>query len=97
MTQTAQHTPAPWTLDTPEPDGEIIVMDEQGVSIATCWKQPLDPSEWVEANAQLIAAAPELLDALESTLHCVEYYHEHEGASETLTECRRAIAKARGE
>lgn len=68
-----KHTPGPWRL--PEgptlfPDG-IRVADEQDVTIATVWKQPYDPSEWAEANARLIAAAPELHSAGEQLHHAV--------------------------
>jgi len=87
----AQHTPGPWRLDTPEPDGEIIVMDEQDVSVATCWKQPLDPDVWVESNARLIAAAPDLLDAAE----LVVARWERGDLAEAVRELSAAVAKAK--
>jgi hypothetical protein len=59
------HTPAPWYEEELGESGNILITDEQGVTVATCWKQPLDPLEWVGANARLIVAAPKLLEALE--------------------------------
>ena len=98
MNKTAQHTPGPWTLDTSEPDGEIIVMDEQDVSIATCRKQPLDPSEWVEANAQLIAAAPDLLGALQDMVDDMEgRFGEIPDDCSAYHDAIKAIRKANGE
>jgi hypothetical protein len=47
-------------------------------------------------DAHLIAAAPELLQALEMALGAVEYFDEHEGAPMLLDAVRAAIAKARG-
>lgn len=65
----AQHTPGPWKND----DGTI--RSSCGVSIAAvlniAWplgRKPENP----EANARLIAAAPELLEALEGLLEEVE-------------------------
>jgi len=59
------HTPGPWHEEDVPESGNILIADEQGVTIATCWKQPLDPLEWVGANARVIASAPTLLQALE--------------------------------
>jgi hypothetical protein len=47
-------------------------------------------------DAHLVAAAPELLEALEMALGAVEYFDEHEGAPMLLDAVRAAIAKARG-
>jgi hypothetical protein len=59
------HTPEPWLEEDLGEHGNILITDEQGVTVATCWQQPLDPSHWVEANARLIVNAPKLLKALE--------------------------------
>lgn len=45
-------------------------------------------------NAALMAAAPDLLAALEAALEAVEYYDEREGAGCLLDQVRDAIAKA---
>jgi hypothetical protein len=70
-TSSPQHTPAPW-LEELSAHGNILVTDQQGVTVATCWKQPLDPAEWVKANARLISTAPRLLEALESAFSQLE-------------------------
>ena len=65
------HTPGPWTVEQPtwtveQPtahDAAFRVVDEQDVIVALCYEQPYDT--WSAGdNANLIAAAPELLAAL---------------------------------
>ena len=80
------HTPAPWHYEAGD-DGAVIYT---GFTIA---KIPIDGSDW-QSNAHLIAAAPDLLAALEAVLTAVEYYHEHEGCDAMLDQARAAIAKA---
>ena len=67
-----QHTPGPWREDEIGQSGNILITDEQGVTVATCWKQPLDPPEWLPANARLIASAPDLLEGLERAFDLLE-------------------------
>ena len=80
------HTPGPWHYETGD-DGAVIYT---GFTIANI---PIDGSDW-QSNAHLIAAAPDLLAALEAALTAVEYYHEHEGCDAMLDQARAAIAKA---
>ena len=80
------HTPVPWHYETGD-DGAVVYT---GFTIA---KIPIDGSDW-QSNAHLIAAAPDLLAALEAALTAVEYYHEHEGCDAMLDQARAAIAKA---
>ena len=63
-----KHTPGPWFLRHPE------IKDEQGVEIASvnCYRDCL-PEE--EANARLIAAAPDLLAACEALDEFQRDYH----------------------
>lgn len=56
-------TPEPWRISEALND-PIVVVDVQGVAIATVWRQPLDPPEWAVGNANLIANAPEMWAAL---------------------------------
>ena len=77
-----QHTPGPWTTEPTTDFGAAIrVMDEQDVTIALCYQQPLDT--WTaEATAQLIAAAPDILALLKHAQHFIEppgdfAAHEH--------------------
>ena len=101
---TDKHTPGPWRI-VDEIGGDLYVRDVGGV-IAFCakpmrWEGQDDryTSEMAEchANARLIAAAPDLLAALEK---CVEHLRcVREGYSSISPEdiARAAISKAKGE
>ena len=84
----SNHTPGPWRVD----HGSML----DGVNVIT------PRNEWicylgmasrpdVVADANLIAAAPELLEALEDAVR------DSESPGQWLDEARAAIAKARGE
>jgi hypothetical protein len=105
-TQT-KHTPGPWFRACNSPAGIQVVTcnqsDEPNALIATvnhCVINPKqDVSDEVGANARLIAAAPDLLVALEQ---CVSIIVRHANATlgdgvVTLQVARAAIAKAQGE
>ena len=94
------HTPGPWrvaTFDGPNEYASIEAGNEISELVRICdipsW--PCATNE-MEANAILISSAPELLAALEAAVTAVEYYHEHEGAEETMRQVRDAITKATG-
>jgi hypothetical protein len=55
-------------LDVIDRDGRVAMIDCDGVDV-----------ERIEANARLIAAAPELADALRATLRCLEWHAERHG------------------
>lgn len=58
------HTPGPWEVAEPDRNGQAIVRAAE-YEVATCWHHCLGSIEKeMEANARLIAAAPELLVAL---------------------------------
>jgi len=63
-----KHTPGPWTL---EYDYSLVMPAKDGNHIVTAGPIGPDESSREEkrANARLIAAAPELLDALRKTNH----------------------------
>lgn len=105
-----KHTPGPWTHD--EKD-ECLIRGEQGRRI--CWTATASPGDLKgkyasrrqgdEANARLIAAAPELLDALleaeaafELTIPLIPEKYDWPGSSARsgLQIVREAIAKATG-
>jgi len=61
------HTPGPWTAERATPN--TINIDASGVSIGEVYdgtEETDSAGNIAEANARLIAAAPELLEALES-------------------------------
>lgn len=107
MTTQAKHTPGPWEIGsinkrdknlwwaavfTPKSTGKFHTPragEALGVDREEC-----------EGNARLIAAAPDLLEALRALAECVEGYRQTGclGAwDKPLGEARAAIAKAEGE
>ena len=96
----SKHTPGPWKTvarnypiaDTGDYDGcwEVLTGDPKK-PIVQIWGD----SDEDEANARLIAAAPDLLEALKDTLQLLEVYcgDFEEG---TRKQARAAIAKAEG-
>ena len=98
MTNT-QHTPGPWFL-TPEGYG-VYKGDsygDRGDMVCTLPGYGSDASTRI-ANARLIAAAPELLSALEDFCReCDGYLDGNDGSPwGTLLKGRAAIAKATGQ
>ncbi len=63
-----QHTPGPWEVAYYDKNGQAVVKSEH-IEIATCWHHCVGAIEKeMKANARLIAAAPELLEALKGIL-----------------------------
>jgi hypothetical protein len=73
MAETVKHTPGPWHVDPKSPEEsffeDVNVLRHDGLAVAVCVQNgdilPPEP----EANARLIAAAPDLLVALADLLH----------------------------
>ena len=90
----AQHTPGPWryckTNGSPTHGEHVIAGAKPGylAEVRDCG------SGDVGANARLIAAAPELLDALVAAVELIETISPIEG--DTVRHARSAIAKAVG-
>lgn len=97
--QTTLPTPGPWAVDYLDKNGQRVVRGEH-IEIATCWHHSVGSIEQeMEANARLIAAAPELLDALhDAEGHLEEMRKDHKWHPvehcPVLDKVRRAIAKA---
>lgn len=68
---TTKHTPGPWTAERCDTGMEILDMNQESVAVACHYGDPYS-SIREEANAKLIAAAPELLEALEEILSAWE-------------------------
>ena len=95
----SEHTPGPWHISRwagEHDDGGAVICDANGKRLASTesiwWKA--DKFAWAEyqANARLIAAAPELLVALERIVYDLGPYVK----ASDLQPARDAIAKARG-
>ena len=109
---TTKHTPGRWFADAKgniwrRPPSDLYqngggVAGDKPVAFAFVgWHGENDTGYPVEANARLIAAAPELLEALQELCEIVEDAIEQKSAKDldsfTLQPARAAIAKATGE
>ena len=95
---TAKHTPGPWAHhNTPTP---FIYVNAGGLPICQIYTSTAHGQSMGEqfANARLIAAAPELLEALQKMLPELRGLSiVSDTAAEMLREAEAAIAKATGE
>lgn len=104
----SKHTPGPWNLfNTAEIFTNLGAVNAEGIEatsndgwmIADCDMGGLSLSE-IKANAMLIAAAPDLLEALEVMIEFVANVHANKAQTICYSEmdkARAAIAKAKGE
>jgi gentisate 1,2-dioxygenase len=89
----SKHTPGPWKIV--DAWNDHMVEGQNGEEII--WQDgPHGTPTINEANARLIAAAPDLLEALENL---ADYVDERAGDNECrpIENARAAIAKAKGE
>lgn len=112
----SKHTPAPWTVEldlASNNDIDVVAAELLPVASVTVREFPEDtgsvPRETALANATLIAAAPELLDACKTALDSLQAWNTmglskgaarmaretYEGSPE-IKSIRAAIAKAEG-
>lgn len=91
-----KHTPKPWRIETENETGNptISIRDGLNQQIATVNPYRLAMRD---ADACLIAAAPELLDALLETLSCIDQHTDDPVIGPIIEGAMQAIAKARGE
>ena len=84
----SKHSPGPWDTD------ELTIFSNQGDSVAECSER--DPGFRAErrANARLIAAAPDLLEALVEMVRQEDEYGEATVHPVVLAMARAAIQKA---
>ena len=98
----SNHTPGPWTVDWSD-DGPLIHTGDLMIASVSGSTEHIKvrgiDEQTTEANASLIAAAPDLLEALERLLEHGErhnMYHEAGKDADIVNQARSAIAKARG-
>lgn len=83
----SKHTPGPWRVETEE---TVSVRDRKDGSVATLgWLSnrmagPRRSSQEVQANARLIAAAPELLEALKLATNELNIIRARDGAPQHI-------------
>lgn len=102
-----KHTLGPWRwywrIENDEPNCGVFAEPREGhaYSVARCPRYQT-PEQW-KADAQLIAAAPEMLEALRkadallaTVLPTIDGYVPHQGLATIHDKVRAAIAKAEG-
>ncbi|MFE1817071.1 hypothetical protein [Metapseudomonas otitidis] len=91
----SKHTPGPWKIGTPGPNGCYTVGTQGGLMTAMIAHSICEPDqvETANANARLIAAAPCLLEALQI---CVSQIRALCSADDVPDQAIAAIAKATG-
>jgi hypothetical protein len=97
MTSTPNYTPGPWIVhhvDTAAHNPYILQDDERCPSKVIAIIFDYDPNTRPH-NAALIAAAPELLDALKALFDNCQMIHKHWGDGDNTKEADAAIASAR--
>lgn len=96
MTEQSKHTPGPWRVycDPCHYDTASDVKSDCGQFFASVGGK----SGWQEqeANARLIAAAPDLLEALEAIVHTWDGPAYKHFMRDNIDLAKRAIAKAKG-
>ena len=93
------HTPGPWVVG-PIDDTVVTHLGKDGIryEVAAVDGDYNDPDEWpiMEANARLIAAAPDLLAALKEVLFNSRHGNGLEALYSAHDRADAAIAKAEG-
>lgn len=98
-TQTTKHTPGPWTID--EPGSRLITF--HGIPVAKALDN-CDTKEEIQANARLIAAAPDMLEELKDAVDYLSRRREelaqagvdYKHLTTRIARYNAAIAKAEG-
>jgi len=86
------HTPGPWW--NPPFSNEVMTIPRGDIKI--CKVHAISDNDHGEANAQLIAAAPELLEALKEALTRLKEIRDDHGTNSEITikQSQQAITKA---
>lgn len=94
-TKNAKHTPGPWAFNPSGPTTGAAIMGPDGELIGSAFGRPISKSQ---ANARLMASAPELLEACKMSLRFLEAaYPLIKDRSDFEAPLKSVIAKAQGE
>ena len=96
---TVHHTPGPWYIHTPGPwyIHRQALADIYADSLIASVYGSLDSLEQGEANARLIAAAPELLEACKAAIAHLDTIFVYYDANDAIAaQLQSAITKAEG-
>lgn len=96
MSTETNFTPGPWSLDNNDVRDEAQAVESEATGCIVAEACTLDRPGDCEANAHLIAAAPELYEALEGIMRA-EARDRVMPAGAEWDAARAALAKARGE
>lgn len=83
------HTPGPWT-----PHGASVAKEGRNSEYTLATVTAHIPEEEGYATARLIAAAPDLLEALRALFQHCAMVHKHWGDNNNVQEADKAIAQA---
>jgi hypothetical protein len=88
------HTPAPWAVDRVN-ENQTLIRPGGAFALPICRMSILLASDTQEANARLIAAAPDLLEAAQGAIAALSQPHTYPADIEAAkTWLARAVAKA---
>lgn len=93
---TPQHTPGPWFYDGQNSCGAHVIHVAQGEIAEAFGDSWSDEGQQAEANAHLIAAAPEMLAALEEAYRILLEDEGYQPYNPKVKQIAAAIAKANG-
>ncbi len=92
------HTPGPWEVATKQDCNEEGLYDREcGVFAAIDGDLATIAMPWLESDAHLIAAAPDMLAMLEELRECAYCWCEYEVPVGIVDRLDEVIKKARGE
>jgi hypothetical protein len=103
MAEQTKHTPGPWMAWLDEDTNKFSVYRDRGRGVGEWVAEVHGTKGCFQANARLIAAAPDLLSELQALVNAVDGYIEaaiRDGEPVYLASpesARAAIAKARGD
>jgi hypothetical protein len=95
----SERTPGPWAakrLVSGSYPGHVIIWPDKSKGGLHMRRLDSFSGSFSEADAYLIAAAPELLEVLEEMLNMMDSGDEHGHSSEWYLEAHAAISKAKG-
>ncbi len=92
------HTPAPWKLHRHVNGGQCLVTDNEAMTHIMLISEARGMGHAAEANVRLIAAAPELLEALKNMLddNAITQYCQFPQYKALFERARAAVVKAKG-
>ena len=92
----SKHTPGPWRIGGKHSNGAVVIRGAEATSEVAIVLQN-DQQHTADVNADLIAAAPDLLEALQGLLKRFESIAENACYYDEYTDSYAAIGKAVGD